>query len=216
MHKLLCPSMMVADFTKIKEEVQELELANIDIFHMDIMDGSFVPNMALGVEDYKAIRSLTSKKMDVHLMVQRPKNYIKMFFNLGANIIYIHPESDQMPTSTLEMIKSLGMTPGIAINPGTSIESIEPLLNLTQNVLVMTVNPGFAGQPYLDFVNKKIDALVKLQNQYNYQIFVDGAISPQKVKMLSQRGVTGFILGTSSLFNKDKGYSQIIQELRQL
>lgn len=212
--KLLCPSMMCADFAKIVTEVATLDKAGIDIYHMDIMDGNFVPNMALGAADFKAIRLLTKKKMDAHLMVQTPQNFIDLFVNLGADIIYIHPEADQIPTATLKKIKDLGAAPGIAVNPGTTVASIEPLLNLIDYILVMTVNPGFAGQPYLDFVNDKIKTLTYLKKKYSYKVVVDGAISPEKITELSILGVDGFVLGTSALFNKDEDYPEIIEKLR--
>lgn len=217
MKKILCPSMMCADFTNLHDEVISLNDADIDIYHMDIMDGNFVPNLALGVEDYKAVRSLTRKPMDVHLMVQNPKSYIGIFANLGANIIYIHPEADQIPTLTLKTIRDLNITPGIAINPGTSVSTIKPLLSLVDSVLIMTVNPGFAGQKYLNFVDDKIHELIKLQDKYHYKIFVDGAITSDKINLLFSYGVNGFILGTSSLFrSKKQNYKDTIQTLRML
>ena len=216
MKKILCPSMMCADFTELKQEVAQLEQAGIDMFHMDIMDGNFVPNMALGVEDYKAIRSLTKLPMDAHLMVQDPGRYVPIFKKAGANRLYIHPEADQIPTATLKTIRDAGMEPAIAINPGTTVASIEPLLNLVDAVLVMTVNPGFAGQKYLDFVNYKIGQLTALSSKFDFETFVDGAISPDKIAMLSVKGVNGFVLGTSSLFGKSETYSQIVPKLRAL
>lgn len=207
---------MCADFTKVAEEVQELNQSGIDGYHMDIMDGNFVPNMALGVEDYAAIRSMTKLPMDVHMMVQNPKSFINLFHDLGANRIYIHVEADQIPSATLMEINNLGMEAGIAINPATSVSSIINLLPIVKSVLVMTVNPGFAGQRYLNYVDPKIDQLVDLKKQYGFQISVDGAISPEKVKKLSNKGVDGFILGTSSLFGKNKPYKEIIDTLRRL
>jgi len=216
MKNLICPSLMCADFTNIKEEVTELDKADIDIFHMDVMDGAFVPNMALGVEDYKSVRSLTKTPMDVHLMVNNPQNFVPIFANLGANIIYIHPEADPMPTRTLDEIKKAGIHPGIAINPGTSIATIKELLPLVDYVLVMTVNPGFAGQSYLDYVNDKIKDLVDLKGKYQFNLMVDGAISPEKIKLLSGFGVDGFIVGTSSLFGKGREYSDVVADLKSL
>lgn len=214
MNKLLCPSMMCANLANIQAEVTNLIKAKIDIFHMDIMDGAFVPNFALGLEDYKAIRSLTSLPMDAHLMVKNPNKYIDLFSNAGADIIYIHPEADPIPTSTLLKIKSLGKHPGIAINPGTSIETIKELLPLADYVMVMTVNPGFAGQNFLDFVIPKIKNLAQQKKEKDFTLMVDGAISPDKIKELSTIGVDGFILGTSSLFGKQENYPKIIKILR--
>ncbi|RMC23872.1 MULTISPECIES: ribulose-phosphate 3-epimerase [unclassified Lactobacillus] len=214
MKRLLCPSMMCANLANIKSEVTNLIKAGVDIFHMDIMDGDFVPNFALGLEDYKAIRSLTSLPMDAHLMVKNPNQYINLFSNAGADIIYIHPEADPISTSTLLKIKSLGKHPGIAINPGTSIETIKELLPLADYVMVMTVNPGFAGQKFLDFVIPKIKNLAQQKQEKNFTLMVDGAISPGKIKELSTIGVDGFILGTSSLFGKQENYLEIIKKLR--
>lgn len=216
MKRLICPSLMCADFTNIKSEVNELDQAGTDIFHMDVMDGTFVPNMALGLEDYKAVRSLTKLPMDVHLMVNNPQNIVPIFEKLGANIIYIHPDTDPMPSRTIDEIKTNGIHPGIAINPGTSIETIKELLPLVDYVLVMTVNPGFSGQSYLEYVNDKIKHLAELKNKYDFNLMVDGAISPEKIKLLSDLGVDGFIVGTSSLFGKDKTYKEIIKELKEL
>lgn len=216
MKKKLYPSMMCADFTKLSDEVNNLNNSGITGYHMDIMDGNFVPNMALGVEDYQAIRSLTKLPMDVHMMVQNPKNYVDLFHQLGANKIYIHVEADQIPSATLKKINDLGMVPGIAINPGTSVTQIEPLLPIVKSILVMTVNPGFAGQKYLEYVNPKIKELISLKEKFNFDISVDGAISPEKIKQLSKWGVDGFILGTSSLFGKNKNYKSIIEDLNNL
>ncbi len=215
MEKLICPSLMCADFSNIRTEITELDQANVDIFHMDVMDGSFVPNMALGVEDYQTVRKLTKTSMDVHLMVNNPKNLVPVFADLGADIIYIHPEADPIPTSTLADIRQRGIHPGIAINPGTALATIKELLPLVDYVLVMTVNPGFAGQKYLDYVNEKISDLAALKTTYDYQLMVDGAISPTKIQELSPIGVDGFIVGTSSLFGKTETYQTIVKTLKE-
>jgi ribulose-phosphate 3-epimerase len=162
MKKLLCPSLMCADFSRLKEEVEELDRAGTDIFHIDFMDGSFVPNFGMGLQDFEMVRSSTQKTVDVHLMIQDPSKHVKMFATMGADIIYIHPEADQQASRTLDVIRGMGKKAGIAINPGTSVENILELLPLIDYVMVMTVNPGFAGQKYLEFVNPKIEKLVKL------------------------------------------------------
>ena len=212
--KLLCPSMMCANFANLEKDTKDLEVAGVDIFHMDIMDGSFVPNFGMGLQDYELIRSVTDKPLDVHLMVQNPSNYVEMFSDLGADIIYIHPEADQQASRTLDVIRGMGKKAGIAINPGTSVENILELLPLIDYVMVMTVNPGFAGQKYLEFVNPKIEKLVKLAEDFNFEILVDGAISPEKIQQLNGIGVTGFVLGTSALFGKKDRYDEILNKLR--
>lgn len=207
-------SMMCANFSNLQQEVESLENAGIDMFHLDIMDGIFVPNFGMGLQDLEYIISKSTKPCDVHLMIANPSQYINLFSNLGSDVIYVHPETDPHITRTLQMIKDHNVSPGIALNPGTSIETVKHILSLADYILVMSVNPGFSGQSYLDFVDKKIEQLCKEREQYNYKIIVDGACSPERIKKLKSIGVDGFILGTSALFNKEKGYSQILKELR--
>lgn len=211
---LLCPSMMCADFSNLKKETQELDQAGIDIFHMDFMDGSFVPNFGMGLQDFELVRSVTEKPVDVHLMIQEPSKYVEKFADLGADIIYIHPEADQQAARTLDIIHQKGKKAGIAINPGTSVEMIQGLLPLVDYVMVMTVNPGFAGQKYLEYTDSKIEKLLALTNEYHFDVMVDGAISPEKVQQLSKIGVKGFVLGTSALFGKTSTYKETLGKLR--
>lgn len=217
MERLLAPSMMCADFGSLEKEIAALDEANVDIYHIDFMDGSFVPNFGMGLQDLEFIRKATNKTVDAHLMIQNPAAYVDLFADKGVDILYIHPEADIHPARTLDRIRARNVKPGIAINPGTSVETIKPLLSLVDYVMVMTVNPGFAGQKYLPFVNEKIEELVALKNAgNNYQVMVDGAISPEKIEELSKIGVEGFILGTSSLFGKEESYTTIINKLRNL
>lgn len=215
MKKLLCPSLMCSDFGSLEKEIAALDAANIDIYHIDIMDGRFVPNFGMGMQDLEFIRKKTNTLIDVHLMIENPSDYIDLFSEKGADIIYFHPETDRHPARTIDRIRANGVKPGIAINPGTSLASIMELLSIVDYVLVMTVNPGFAGQKYLSFVNEKVIALSKFKKRSkSFQIIVDGAISPEKIEELSSIGVDGFVLGTSSLFGKDESYENIIKRLR--
>ncbi|WP_420837952.1 ribulose-phosphate 3-epimerase [Calorimonas adulescens] len=215
MKKIICPSMMCANFDSLKEEVAKLDMAGIDIFHIDIMDGIFVPNFGMGLQDIQCIRKNTEKLIDVHLMIENPGNYIDLFAKLGVDIIYIHPEADKHPARTIEKIKAASKAAGIAINPGTSVETIEELLPMIDYLMAMTVNPGFAGQKYLNFVDNKIKKLVRLKKDYGFKVMVDGAISSEKINELSKLGVDGFILGTSSLFGKNEDYKTIIERLKK-
>ena len=152
--------------------------------------------------------------LDVHLMVEKPSAYVQMFAELGADIIYIHPNSENLPESTLYKIKSYGKKAGIVLNPGTSISEIQELLPLVDYVLVMTVYVGFSGQKYLDFVDDKIHQLLTLKTDHHFELVVDGAITPDKIQKWRSLGVKGFVLGTSALFGKNQSYDELISNYR--
>ncbi len=212
--RLLCPSMMCANYGHLADEVRALDDAGVDIFHCDIMDGTFVPNFTMGVMDVETIRRYTDKLVDCHLMVENPASKVDWFIQAGANIIYIHPESERYVVKTLAHIKEMGAYAGIAVNPDTSVASISEILNLCDYVLVMTVNPGFAGQSFIDFTRKKVEQLIQLKEQYGFKVMIDGHCSPEVIEDLSNLGADGFILGSSALFRKGKTYKELIQELR--
>ena len=218
MEKLLCPSMMCANYGNLEKEVQDLIDAGVDIFHIDIMDGQFVPNFGMGLQDVEFIRKKSTIPVDAHLMIENPGNYVEKFAKLGIDIIYIHPEADVHPTRTLQTIKDAGAKPGIAINPGTAVETIKPLLPFVDYVMVMSVNPGFGGQKFIPESLDKVKEIRSLLDAkgLDTDIMLDGACSPERVETLSKIGVKGFILGTSSLFGKDKSYKELIKELRAL
>jgi ribulose-phosphate 3-epimerase len=215
--KLLLPSMMCADFGCLREEVSSLEAAGADGFHLDLMDGSYVPNYGMGLQDIEWICKNAKVPCDVHMMSYEPDRYVKKFADYGARVIYVHPEADPHIARTLASIRELGVHPGIAINPGTSFAAIEPLLGLVDYILVMTVNPGFAGQKWLDFVNPKIEQLVaaKQEHGYTYELVVDGNCSPEHIAEASAMGVKGFVLGTAGLFGHGD-YADSMTALRTL
>lgn len=161
----------------------------------------------------RCCRKNTDKPVDVHLMVNHPVEVIDLFANAGADIIYVHYETDPHIAKTLAHIRELGKKSGLVLNPGTSLEAAECVLPLTDYLMIMTVNPGFAGQKYLPFVDKKIKKAAALKKEYGYKITVDGAISPERVQTLSDVGVDAFVLGTSSLFGKGD-YAESMKKLR--
>ena len=208
-------SMMCADYRNLELEVRNLETAGIDSFHIDIMDGRFVPNFAMSLNDMQVIRQLTGKPLDVHLMVEHPVNTVDLFLrNLRpGDTVYIHPEAEYHPSTTLQKIIDAGMVPGIAINPGTSVATVMEMLVIVKNVLVMAVNPGNAGQMFLPYVGKKVKRLLKLKEEYKFKIYWDGACGMDKINTYAPQGVDGFILGTTILFGQGKTYREILENL---
>jgi len=209
----LSASMMCANYANLEREVRELEDAGIDSFHIDIMDGSFVDNFGMGYQDMAFIKSITTKTVDAHLMVKKPYNYLDILFKLGIDIIYIHPEVDPDPATTIEKIHQHGAVAGIAINPGTSISSIEELLNTVDRVLVLGVNPGHAGRKYQDYVDEKIKKLLHLKSRCGFEIFMDGAVTTERIQYWAPHGVKGFILGTATLFKGVNDYKQNLKNI---
>lgn len=211
----LSASMMCANFSCLKQEVENLENANIDIFHIDIMDGSFVDNFGMGYQDMAYIKHHTTKPVEAHLMVRQPYNYLDILFNLGIDIIYIHPEIDPDPATTIEKIHTHGAIAGIAINPGTSIASIIELLNTVDRVMVLGVNPGHAGRLYQTYVDNKIIRLLELKDQYKFDIYLDGAVTYERICRWAPKGVKGFVLGTSTLFKRNVRFNTITDKIRE-
>lgn len=214
----LTASMMCANYGNLEKEVRELEEGGIDSFHIDIMDGRYVPNFAMSLNDMRYIAKATKKPLDVHLMIEHPNNNIHLFIdNLRkGDTIYIHPEAEYHPSTTLQKIIDAGLVPGIAINPGTSVETIMEMLRIVKRVLVMSVNPGNAGQMFLPYVGEKITKLLALKEEMDFELFWDGACGADKIQQFAPRGVDGFVLGTTLLFGKNKSYKEILQDIRQM
>lgn len=218
MHFELTASMMCADFGNLEREIKNLAEGGIDSFHVDIMDGRYVPNFAMSLNDLRYIARIAKRPMDVHLMIEHPNDDIELFLRdlRKGDTVYIHPEAEYHPSTTLQKIINAGMIPGIAINPGTSVETVMEMLRIVKKVLVMSVNPGNAGQMYLPYVGKKITKLLAIKDDMGFEVYWDGACSADKILAYAPKGVKGFVLGTTLLFGKGRPYGEILQDIRQL
>lgn len=217
MTKKLSASLMCADLMNLQKSVEELKNAGIEYLHIDIMDGSFVPNITLGFDLINAIKAVTDIPLDIHMMVNEPSKFFDMMKLDENDIICVHYESDIHIHRVLSQIKAKGCKAGLAINPQTPLESVKYLTDYIDMLLVMTVSPGFAGQKLFAAAERKVADARKLLDDAGLKdmpIEVDGNISIENGRKLSACGADIFVLGTSSLFLKDKELSQAAQDVR--
>lgn len=218
MTKLLSASLMCADLTDIKSAVRELEDADIDYIHLDIMDGAFVPNITLGFDLVNAVKSITDIPLDVHMMVNEPGRFIDRMKLDSNDIMCVHYESDIHIHRTLDTIKNMGIKAGLALNPQTPVQCMENLLEYMDMALIMTVSPGFAGQKLFAGAERKTTqarAFLKDMGYGDMLIEVDGNISPENGRKLYNCGADIFVLGTSALYLKDKPLTVAAEDFRK-
>ncbi|PZX07980.1 ribulose-5-phosphate 3-epimerase [Psychrobacillus insolitus] len=203
----IAPSILAANFSKLGEEVLEVEKAGAELIHIDVMDGHFVPNITMGPIVVEALRPLTKLPLDVHLMIENADRYIEAFAKAGADYITVHVEASPHLHRTIQLIRSFGVKPGVVLNPHTPIESIQHVLEDIDMVLFMTVNPGFGGQKFIHSVVPKVKQLADLIKERNLsiEIEIDGGINEETIIPCVEAGATIFVAGSAIYNAPDKG-----------
>lgn len=212
--KLIAPSILSANFAKLGEEIKAVESLGVDWIHVDVMDGHFVPNITVGPVVVEAIRKTTKLPLDVHLMIEKPDDYIDAFLKAGADHLTIHQEAAVHLHRTVHAIRGSGKKAGVSINPATSVETLIEILPMVDLVLVMSVNPGFGGQNFIESSLAKIQKLAILREELklNFLIEVDGGLNANTVKKVSEAGCDVFVAG-SAVFHSSN-YATAIDKIR--
>jgi ribulose-phosphate 3-epimerase len=214
--KIIAPSILSADFSRLGEEIAAIEKGGADWVHVDVMDGHFVPNITIGVPVVASIRKITKLPLDVHLMIQNPDKYIQKFAKAGANIITVHVETSPHLHRSVQLIKDQGCKAGVSLNPATSLATLDHILSEVDMVLIMTVNPGFGGQEFIPSVLPKIKHLREKISErgMGVDIEVDGGVNINTISKVAQAGGNIFVAGNAVFTTPD--YGKTISELRRL
>ncbi len=213
--KYIAPSLLSANFLHLEQEIRDIEKAGADLLHLDIMDGHFVPNMTFGPFIVKQIKSAASVPLDVHLMIYKPQQWIETYIDAGADFLTIHFETDPHLNRAVNEIRKHGKMAGVSINPSTHPMLLEYVLEYVDLVLVMSVNPGFGGQKFIENSFKKIEWLndYREKHKLNFLIEVDGGVNEGNIELLSKAGVNIFVAG-SAIFSKSD-YGEVIKKMRE-
>lgn len=214
--KIIAPSILSADFSRLREEIKAVEAAGADWIHVDVMDGHFVPNITIGPMIVKAVRRITNLPIDVHLMIEKPERYIDEFAEAGADLISVHVETCPHLNRTVEQIYMSECRAGVVLNPATPLCSVEWILEDIEFVLLMSVNPGFGGQTFIPSLLDKIKALKSMINNadLNVIIEIDGGVNNDTIGAIAEAGVDAFVAGSAIFGAKD--YKKTIDELKAL
>ena len=210
----IAPSILSADFGRLADEIRAVEAAGADWIHVDVMDGRFVPNITIGPLMVEAVRKVTRLPIDAHLMIVEPERYVEAFAKAGADVISVHAEASPHLHRTLQAIRAAGARPAVALNPATGLEAIEYVLGDCEMVLLMTVNPGFGGQRYIDACTEKVRRLRAMANarKQPLELQVDGGIKPETIAAVAAAGANVFVAGTAVFGQED--YGRAIADLR--
>jgi ribulose-phosphate 3-epimerase len=211
----IAPSLLASDFSKLGEEIYKVERAGADMIHLDIMDGHFVPNITIGPSVVKSLRKVTKLPFDVHLMISEPERYIESFADAGADILSVHVENNTHLHRVIEMIKAYGIRASVVLNPATPLNALDSVLNEVDMVLLMTVDPGFGGQQYIESMTEKIRELKKIVTQRGLKvdIEVDGGIDLENIFEVTQAGANVIVAGTTIFHAPDA--AEMIKSLRR-
>ena len=212
----IAPSILSADYLRLGEQVREAEAAGADYIHVDVMDGRFVPNLTIGPVVVEAIRRATGLPLDVHLMIEEPERLVEAFAKAGASFLTVHPEATQQLHRTIASIRKLGVGPGVALNPGTPVSLVEDVLADVDLVLVMSVDPGFGGQEFIEHVLPKARRLRKLLDErgLSAELEIDGGITVETAPRCVEAGVRVLVAGTA-VFKEKRSVAESIAALRQ-
>ena len=212
--KLIAPSILSADFSRLGDEIQAVEAAGADWIHADIMDGHFVPNITMGPLIVEAVRRVTSLPIDVHLMIENPDDYIPAFVKAGASLISVQIESSVHLNRSVQLIRECGAQPGVVLNPSTPVQGLEWIIEDVDYVLIMSVNPGFGGQKFIPSSLEKIQVLREMIHQRNLKtlIEIDGGVNEKTIADIAAAGVDVFVAGSAIFGSRD--YRQIIESFR--